>query len=370
MPDPTVASRIRGCILGAALGDALGAPFEFQPVEAVVERTGSEWIDALHAFEGSPGAHGVWRSPAPPGTATDDTRYNWVVLELAAELGRPPDAEDLARRCIDVWERPEAYFPTGPEFARDHFAMWEAVGRGVLGEESAQYPGVPPDVLRERSIGLNFPTLIALIALTTYGTLFPGRADEAYRAAFRADFMDVGCAREAVAVLAGAVAALVAGGRGAEEVVREAAEADPYSLGGPFGGPFMKEHLPPLLDKLPSPTSDQQLAEHLSRELSSLHPFDPLKTLAPAFAGVMLSPDDPLRAILIAVNHRAVTVDGSLGALQDIDCYGCVAGALAGAAAGVEAFPEEMLGQVVAANKGVYGIRLDGTADRIVATFA
>ena len=103
---PSLFSRIRGCILGAALGDAAGAPFEFRPIEFVVEKLGGEWIDGLYPFEGEPGSHGVWASPAPAGTATDDTRYNWVVLELAAELGRAPSAEDLARRSIDVWERP------------------------------------------------------------------------------------------------------------------------------------------------------------------------------------------------------------------------------------------------------------------------
>ncbi|HJN17119.1 MAG TPA: ADP-ribosylglycohydrolase family protein, partial [Armatimonadota bacterium] len=87
MDSPNLSSRIRGCIIGAALGDALGAPFEFQPIDRVIDRLGHEWIDDLYAFEGECGDHGVWRSPAPLGTGTDDTRYSWIVLELAAELG-------------------------------------------------------------------------------------------------------------------------------------------------------------------------------------------------------------------------------------------------------------------------------------------
>ena len=39
---PSVSSKIRGCVLGAALGDAIGGPFEFQPVgTAAAFRAGS-----------------------------------------------------------------------------------------------------------------------------------------------------------------------------------------------------------------------------------------------------------------------------------------------------------------------------------------
>ena len=110
MHSDALASRIRGSILGAALGDAVGAPFEFRPIDDVVSRLGCEWIDSAYPYEGGIGAHGVWQTPAPAGTSTDDTRYNWLMLELAAELGRVPTAEDLARRDIEVYEEPDRFF--------------------------------------------------------------------------------------------------------------------------------------------------------------------------------------------------------------------------------------------------------------------
>jgi hypothetical protein len=45
-----------------------------------------------------------------------------------------------------------------------------------------------------------------------------------------------------------------------------------------------------------------------------------------------------------------------------------LAGALAGALWGAEAFPGEMLEQVVAANKQVYGIDLEATIERFIET--
>jgi hypothetical protein len=93
-------SRVRGCVLGAALGDAVGGPFEFGPVQRAAARTASPWIDGLCPYEIAPSLHGVWGAQPPAGTGTDDTRYNWLFLELAVELGRMPTGRDLAGRFL------------------------------------------------------------------------------------------------------------------------------------------------------------------------------------------------------------------------------------------------------------------------------
>ena len=54
---------------------------------------------------------------------------------------------------------------------------------------------------------------------------------------------------------------------------------------------------------------------------------------------------------------------------EDIDCYAALAGAIAGALWGAEAFPGKMLDQVVAANKQVYGIDLETEIERFIETF-
>jgi ADP-ribosylglycohydrolase len=77
------ADRAIGCVLGLALGDALGAPFEF--------RRASEIPTPLPAFEHP------WMG-LPPGTTTDDTAMaRNLIRSLVASEGRLDTADVLAR---------------------------------------------------------------------------------------------------------------------------------------------------------------------------------------------------------------------------------------------------------------------------------
>jgi ADP-ribosyl-[dinitrogen reductase] hydrolase len=87
--DATIRDRIRGCAVGAAVGDALGMPLEFgprQPADRLVR-------------EMRPGR-------VPSGSFTDDTEMALAVAEsLLAHC--PLDAADLAQRFV-------AWYRTGP----------------------------------------------------------------------------------------------------------------------------------------------------------------------------------------------------------------------------------------------------------------
>ena len=77
--------RVVGCVLGLALGDALGAPFEF--------RMRQEIPDPLPAFERG------W-SGLPPGTWTDDTAMARNLWRSLAER-RSSDPDDVLRRHLE-----------------------------------------------------------------------------------------------------------------------------------------------------------------------------------------------------------------------------------------------------------------------------
>src|SRR5687768_10863400 len=74
--------RIVGCVLGLALGDALGAPFEFRRREAIP--------DPLPAFQ-------LGWSGLPPGTWTDDTSMARNLWRSLAEHRRLDPADVVGR---------------------------------------------------------------------------------------------------------------------------------------------------------------------------------------------------------------------------------------------------------------------------------
>jgi ADP-ribosylglycohydrolase len=362
MMQATLKSRIRGSVLAQALGDALGAPFEFAPVDAVERRTGKIWVAGLYPVEGARGPHGVWGDPAPVGTGTDDVRYNYLFMELSVELRRMPVGRELAQRLLDIYERPGDFFPNSEELVRGQFEMWEGASRGFLGEESPRYPGVPAAALATRSVGLNYPTMAGLLVLPSVGLLFPGDPEAAYRAAYEAAFFDIGYAREATALLAAAQSAALAG-KAPDVVVYETLAMDPLHLRGYFGGPFIGEKLPLLL-KQAAGKKGEELANFLSSALRHFSVFDPYRALAIACAALLAHADDPWQALLVAANHGDLDEAGTWRRYADIDCYAGITGALIGACCGDRVLPEELIVRVVEGNRVVYSFDLEDTIER------
>jgi ADP-ribosylglycohydrolase len=66
---PTTLDRFRGCLLGGAVGDALGAPIEFMPLEEIVQTYGPD------------GPADLVDGPFPAGSFTDDTQMTLFVAE-------------------------------------------------------------------------------------------------------------------------------------------------------------------------------------------------------------------------------------------------------------------------------------------------
>lgn len=84
--------RAVGCLLGLAVGDALGRPVEFQSSTAVADQYGR--VTEMYAN----GTHGQ-----PAGTVTDDTELALCVARSLVETGEF-DGADVARRFVEWYE--------------------------------------------------------------------------------------------------------------------------------------------------------------------------------------------------------------------------------------------------------------------------
>lgn len=108
----------RGCLLGVAVGDALGAPFE-----------GMEREDVQNIYTGRMmGREDYLR----PGEYTDDTGMTIVLAESIVENGGRVVAEDLARRF-------SAWYSTGPKgVGLLTSTVLDSIGKGVPWEEASR----------------------------------------------------------------------------------------------------------------------------------------------------------------------------------------------------------------------------------------
>ncbi|WP_416975092.1 ADP-ribosylglycohydrolase family protein [Streptomyces sp. 4F14] len=133
LPTPSRLSRATGAVLGSAVGDALGAPFEFGPEGAFSARFPA----------GAPADEMCGGGGWDPGEATDDTQMAVLVGESLLERGGldPADVFDRFRRWAaagpkDIGLQTEAVLTSGDPWdsaAALHFQVSQrAAGNGAL----------------------------------------------------------------------------------------------------------------------------------------------------------------------------------------------------------------------------------------------
>lgn len=109
-------SRVRGCLLGGAIGDALGAPVEFLQVDQILAEHGDSGV---RRFAGT-----AW----PPGTVTDDTQMTLFTVEGMIRAGVRTDrglgyTVAVVHHAYDRWL--DTQLGSGPTGVRDGWLQHE-----------------------------------------------------------------------------------------------------------------------------------------------------------------------------------------------------------------------------------------------------
>ncbi|MEU9831998.1 ADP-ribosylglycohydrolase family protein [Streptosporangium sp. NPDC048047] len=175
---PEYRDRVRGCLLGGALGDALGAVIEFDPIDAIRHRYGPAGVTGF-----VPDASGR------TGLITDDTQMTLFTVEGLLRGGDVTAVHHAYLRWLDTQRHPApppadgAAFRTGALREQTWLYSRRAPGNACLsGLTSPGGPGpVNPDskgcgtVMRSAPFGLNAPSprhafdLAAACARLTHG---------------------------------------------------------------------------------------------------------------------------------------------------------------------------------------------------------
>lgn len=291
-------SRFRGCLLGLAVGDALGMPVEGARASTIRSRLGrvTEFLPA------------PWRN-LQAGQWTDGTKMMLCLARSIADTGRV-DLDDIAGKLLEWMEGGD----------------WRGMGNATYSSLKRLSEGVSPresGETGERAAGNDTVMRLAPVALLLF------RDQEAlWREA------------EAASVITHRNPEAVAGSRAVCYAIAQAARGvpDPRALlaeaAGYAGSSGVSERLRMAGRLLGRDMGEQEALVRLGTGGSVA------ETVAGAFYCVMKHPGDFEEAVVAAVS-----------AGQDSDATGGVAGALSGAINGVEAIPERWASGVEAAEE-------------------
>lgn len=314
--------RILGCVLGSAIGDAMGGPVEGLEPDEISARYGI--VHRLLPYPPSrpPSFHGPFGTEA--GDYTDDTRLAKLFCAGLIPSGGIPLSGDLDRVIGKAYHDSESILERG---FLEEYAL-----KAYYGPEKESFGGKA--------------TNGGIMAIAPIGVLFPGDPQRAFDTAFRILSMATGSARISAAAAAACVSAAMRGDGSAGEAVSRglaAAEERVHRTEGVFwhygdmyprvGGWSLglARKATAIAAGYDDPLS-AELRDRLREETGQPFFADGDETLAVALAMFVAAGGDYRGAVIGAVNYG-----------KDCDSYAAVAGALAGALNGLAAIPAAWL---------------------------
>jgi ADP-ribosylglycohydrolase len=324
-------ARAAGALYGLAAGDALGMPTQSLPRPAIVARYGP----LLGEFQPGPPDHPL-AAGRPAGTVTDDTEQAVLLAALIIEGHGRVDAAELAARLL-AWEDSmrargslDLLGPSTRQALAALLAGAEVAEAGRLGVTNGAAMRITPAGIATPcgDLGVLVDRVVEASRVThNTGVALAGAA--AVAAAVSAG-IEGASVPEAVQVAVGAAA--LAAGRGHWVAAADVAARISWAA-GLVAGRGLDEVMEIVYTLVGTSLATQE-------------------SVPAAFAVLAAVPGDPWLACRAAA---------SLGG--DCDTIAAMAGAIAGACHGVDAFPEGVRGTVARVNH----LRLDEIADDLLA---
>lgn len=379
--EPTVvevAGRIRGLMVGSALGDALGGPIEFQARDRIqtLEDPPKIWQDGERLdgkarkaaaarlrlrpyppLRPETESYGQWNPNSAAGTITDDTRHKLVLLHALHEVERrdawPMTVRNLAQAYLD-WPESKAVVgrPGYEALAKDWLEEWQWAARWLLGERDLSL-ALPPQRMWQ-----GLPTVCGQMTLLPLAAVFAGRPEDAYRAAYTLGFFDHGFGKDLnAAIVAGLAAALTTplepgNPRAAYETVFAAMRGtDPYRFGKIRWTERAVDRWLNLALRLAREARGEpaRLFAALDREFAQATKWEAQVAWVVAVSCLELADYDPLAALQLSLEWG-----------HDSDSYAQLLGAFIGAFHGDALFPSAWVEAVAGRLGADHGVDLEG----------
>lgn len=306
--------RALGALMGVALGDALGMPSQTLPRARIAAAYG-RITDLIDPVADHPVSHGL-----RAGMVTDDTEQTLLLADLMIRSPAGVDDRAWAGALLD-WERDVRARGLRDLLGPSSKRALDALLAGVPARETGREGTTNGAAMRIAPVGIATPPgdPAALVA----------RVAEACRVTH-----DTREAISAAAAVAMTISLGVAGQSfaAALDKAMEAARIG-ATQGAPVGEADMAGRIAAAIALAGTGTEDD-IAARIGTSVASR------EAVPAAFAVVGLAKGDPWQAGLIAAN---------IG--DDTDTIGAIACAMAGACAGLSAFPTDKVAKVVAVNR-------------------
>jgi ADP-ribosylglycohydrolase len=353
VPEASLAARFEGCLVGGAIGDALGAPVEGLTPAGILRWFGGPVGDFVPPAQ--PRTDGRHKGD---GLATDDTLMTVALCRAYLARDGQLTAHDMATDLLPLLADEETWVPEHdramPLIQRVHYPEKHMYLRLRLVETSP----------REGGLG-NMVNCGAAMYAAPVGLMNAGDPEDAYRRAldvFSAHQHSFGL--EAAAVMAGAVARACTPGAGPQDVIRTALD---------LARDGTRDAIEAVVAAARSQTLDDP--ERCQRALrAAVQPFDARGGDFDTYrrTGAFPSQRHSIEELPIALGYVALgggdfarTVLGAVNYGRDADSTAGMAGSLLGALGGVTSLPARWREPIGALNH----LDLRDLASRLLALF-
>ena len=259
--------RILGMLVGSAIGDAMGAPTEMWPREAIQLEYG--FVKGLDSMVREVSPEGIWKANLPAGGTTDDTRWKSLAVDyLLSQTTESLKPKDFASHILKSYEGSLTKLKNteGVDVEPFENALQEANWLSEWAKVATPY--------RDANLGGYIDSLskfyggemvcAGLLYSPALGAFYPGNPKKAYLEAYKLSFFDLGYARDLTAL----AAAMTASGmtpRASQDSILATLRLDPAGyfqsrLVGRTSHKLLKDALGIVreakkLDSLPTPLS-------------------------------------------------------------------------------------------------------------------
>ncbi len=259
--------RILGMLVGSAIGDAMGAPTEMWPREAIQLEYG--FVKGLDSMVREVSPEGIWKANLPAGGTTDDTRWKSLAVDyLLSQTTESLEPKDFASHILKSYEGSLTKLKNteGVDIEPFENALQEANWLSEWAKVATPY--------RDANLGGYTDSLskfyggemvcAGLLYSPALGAFYPGNPKKAYLEAYKLSFFDLGYARDLTAL----AAAMTASGmtpRASQDSILATLRLDPAGyfqsrLVGRTSHKLLKDALGIVreakkLDSLPTPLS-------------------------------------------------------------------------------------------------------------------